>query len=116
MEAREYRRRGPKPGPKTVTFGVQLPPDLGEWAKGQPGGMSAMVRRLLAEERGDQVVQVVPPAPAPDPKPPPKPPPVPAPAPVPPPVREEGWMCGACGRVNRLRSARTCSHCRTARP
>lgn len=43
-----------KPGPTPKGFGqytVSLPPELGEWGKGRPEGLSAMVRRLLAEEK-----------------------------------------------------------------
>lgn len=44
------RKYGPTPGPETKTFSVVLPPDLGEWAKSQPEGLSGLCRRLLHAE------------------------------------------------------------------
>ena len=48
----QRKRRGPIPR-LGVQIGVhvKLPPDLVEWAKNQPEGMSALIRRLLAEEQ-----------------------------------------------------------------
>ena len=31
-------------------FTIALPPDLGEWGKGQPEGLSGLLEKLLAEE------------------------------------------------------------------
>ncbi len=46
------QRPGPVPGPPTKKYTVLLPPDLGEWAKQQPGGLSDLMRRLLVEAKG----------------------------------------------------------------
>lgn len=43
-----------KPGPRKRGYihgHVLLPPDLCEWAKDQEGGLCALVRQLLADER-----------------------------------------------------------------
>ena len=43
-----------QPGPVSRGFkatSVQLPPDLLEWAKHQPEGLSGLVRLLLSQER-----------------------------------------------------------------
>jgi hypothetical protein len=43
-----------KPGPPKRGYGhahILLPPDLIEWAKHHPEGLSGLVRRLLAQER-----------------------------------------------------------------
>jgi hypothetical protein len=46
------RRPGPKPsGIVTRTFTVELDPDDGEWGKGEPEGLSALLRKLLRHER-----------------------------------------------------------------
>lgn len=45
------RRPGPVPGVPTRKYNVLIEEPLAEWAKGQPGGLSEMVRRLLKEER-----------------------------------------------------------------
>lgn len=46
----EPKKRGPRK--RGYIHGhVLLPPDLSEWAKDQEGGLSALVRRLLADER-----------------------------------------------------------------
>jgi hypothetical protein len=51
-EAKQQRRKpGPVPGPEKRQFTILIEPDLGEWAKQQPGGLSEMVRRLLREAR-----------------------------------------------------------------
>jgi hypothetical protein len=41
------RKRGPIPGPPTVKATVLVEPELVEWGKQQPGGLSELVRRLL---------------------------------------------------------------------
>jgi len=47
-------RPGPKPGPylgvETIKTAMMLEPYMIEWGKQQPGGLSALVRRLLREE------------------------------------------------------------------
>ncbi len=45
------RKRGPIAGPPTAKTTVLLPPDLVEWGKRQPGGLSWLLRRLLTEAR-----------------------------------------------------------------
>jgi hypothetical protein len=45
------KRPGPVPGPPTAKYTVLLEPELAEWAKTQPGGLSELVRRLLREAR-----------------------------------------------------------------
>jgi hypothetical protein len=45
------RKPGPVPGPATAKYTVLLPEDLGEWGKRQPGGLSALLRRLLQSAR-----------------------------------------------------------------
>ncbi len=45
------RKPGPVPGMPTRKYNVLIEESLAEWAKGEPGGMSAMVRRLLKAER-----------------------------------------------------------------
>ena len=45
------RKPGPAPGPATRKYTILLAPDLGEWGKRRPGGLSALVRRLLQEAR-----------------------------------------------------------------
>jgi hypothetical protein len=48
-----HRKHGrPKLLPDTRPYTVRLPPDLGDWAKYQPEGLSAMVRQLLIREYG----------------------------------------------------------------
>lgn len=44
------RKPGPVPGPPTARYQVLLEPRDAEWAKAQPGGLSALVRRLLRRE------------------------------------------------------------------
>jgi len=48
----QRKRRGPKPrlGVQVSTH-VLLPPELMEWAKDQPEGLSGLIRQLLAAER-----------------------------------------------------------------
>ncbi len=51
-QAQKSRRKpGPVAGPERRQFTVLIDPDLGEWAKNQPGGLSELVRRLLHEAR-----------------------------------------------------------------
>lgn len=45
------RKPGRVPGPPTAKTSVLLPPDLVEWGKKQPGGLSWLLRRLLTEAR-----------------------------------------------------------------
>jgi hypothetical protein len=47
----ERKKPGPVPGPATEKYTVLLPTDLGEWGKRQPGGLSALLRRLLQGAR-----------------------------------------------------------------
>jgi hypothetical protein len=48
---RPRRKPGPVPGPERRQFTILIDPELGEWGKQQPGGLSEMVRRLLHQER-----------------------------------------------------------------
>ena len=50
-EATEKRKPGPVRGEPTKQYPVLLPEELGEWAKHQPEGLSALVRRLLREAK-----------------------------------------------------------------
>jgi hypothetical protein len=50
-EARAPRKRGRPTGPPVKKYAVSLYPQDAEWAKTQPGGLSATLRRLLAEAR-----------------------------------------------------------------
>ncbi|HEY3329770.1 MAG TPA: hypothetical protein VGK19_07110 [Capsulimonadaceae bacterium] len=43
------KKPGPTPGPATVKATVLLEPDLVDWGKAQPGGLSSVVRKLLRE-------------------------------------------------------------------
>jgi len=45
----ETKKRGPIPGPETVRTSVMLEPDLVDWGKRKPGGLSDLMRRLLRE-------------------------------------------------------------------
>ena len=51
METKKTIRKkpGPLPGVETTRTNVLLEPDLVEWAKGKPGGLSEFVRRLLRD-------------------------------------------------------------------
>jgi len=51
------RKRGPIAGPPTAKTSVLLPPDLVEWGKRQPGGLSWLLRRLLTEARQAEQAQ-----------------------------------------------------------
>lgn len=50
-EVKTKGKPGPVPGPEKRQFTILIEPDLGEWGKHQPGGLSELVRRLLREER-----------------------------------------------------------------
>jgi hypothetical protein len=39
------------PGPQTRKYTVLVEEDLAEWGKRQPGGLSSLIRSLLAEAR-----------------------------------------------------------------
>jgi len=45
------KKRGPVANPNLVITSVSLDADLLEWGKNQPGGLAALVRRLLREEK-----------------------------------------------------------------
>ncbi len=45
------KKPGRVPGPPTGKITVLVEPDLTEWGKRQPGGFSALVRRLLKEAK-----------------------------------------------------------------
>lgn len=45
------KKRGPVANPNLVITSVSLDADLLEWGKNQPGGLSALMRRLLREEK-----------------------------------------------------------------
>ena len=47
----EDRKRGRPKGVETRTYQVKLPPDVAEWGKSTPEGLSGLLRRLLDEER-----------------------------------------------------------------
>ena len=51
MKDNVKRRPGRVPGPQTVKTTILLPPDLAEWGKQQPEGLSSLVRRLLEAEQ-----------------------------------------------------------------
>ena len=49
-DAQEQRRKpGPLPGPPTKTYTINIEEADAEWAKRQPGGMAALIRRMLKE-------------------------------------------------------------------
>jgi hypothetical protein len=50
-EERERKKPGPVANPNLVVTSVSLEADLLEWGKLQPGGLSALLRRLLKEAR-----------------------------------------------------------------
>ena len=58
MEVERQTKKGPVPGPETRQFTVLLPPDLGDWGKRQPGGLSELMRRLLQQERDRKGAEV----------------------------------------------------------
>jgi hypothetical protein len=45
------KKPGPVANPNLVSATVKLEDDLVEWGKNQPGGLSALLRRLLREEK-----------------------------------------------------------------
>jgi hypothetical protein len=49
--AQGRKRPGPVANPNLAVTSVSLDADLIEWGKSQPGGLSALLRRLLAEAR-----------------------------------------------------------------
>lgn len=50
-ESPPRKKRGPIANPNLVITSVSLDADLLEWGKNQPGGLSALLRRLLKEEK-----------------------------------------------------------------
>ena len=46
-------RPGPVPGPETKKCALLIDPDLVEWGKHQPGGLSNLVRHLLRQAKQD---------------------------------------------------------------
>lgn len=50
------RKRGRIPGPKTDRYQVLLSPELAEWGKQQPGGLSGFLRQLLEDARSESPV------------------------------------------------------------
>jgi hypothetical protein len=57
LERKPSRKRGPIAGPKTEKYTILLEPELAEWAKQQPGGLSAQVRRFLRAAYAQEAVQ-----------------------------------------------------------
>jgi hypothetical protein len=54
QETQKTRRKpGPVPGPERRQFTILIDPDLGEWGKQQPGGLSELIRRLLHQAKAD---------------------------------------------------------------
>jgi hypothetical protein len=51
QEETTKRRSGPIPGPETRKYTVLLEPEIADWAKAQPGGLSAFLRRVLREKK-----------------------------------------------------------------
>lgn len=51
---KERRKPGPLPGPKMQQASVLLPPELLQWGKEQPGGLSETIRRLMADAQKKQ--------------------------------------------------------------
>jgi len=45
------RKRGPVPGPERIRTTVYLDPELVDWGKVQPGGLSELMRRLLQDAK-----------------------------------------------------------------
>ncbi len=54
MEITSQRKKAGRPRRTNPVykFTVVLPPDLGEWGKEQPEGLSGLLEKLLAEEHG----------------------------------------------------------------
>lgn len=51
MESQEKAKPGPVPGPIKVQATILIEPDLIQWGKHKPGGLSQLVRRLLREAK-----------------------------------------------------------------
>jgi len=51
QEEPQRKKPGPVANPNLVITSVSLDADLLEWGKNQPGGLSALLRRLLREEK-----------------------------------------------------------------
>ena len=52
MAKKSAKKRKPgRPSTGVEQFNITIPPDLGEWAKRQPEGLSGLVRRLLSQKR-----------------------------------------------------------------
>ena len=54
QETPKRKKPGPIPGPPTRKYNLLIEEELGEWGKLQPGGLSAVVRRLLKAEQKKQ--------------------------------------------------------------
>ncbi len=48
------KKRGPVPGPETEKYTVLIAPDLAEWGKYQPGGLSETIRVLMQAARAKE--------------------------------------------------------------
>lgn len=48
------KRPGRVPGPETGKYTVLLSPELAEWGKYQPGGLSETIRVLMQAARGKE--------------------------------------------------------------
>jgi hypothetical protein len=51
VPSQRRKRPGPVANPNLTVTSVSLDADLIEWGKSQPGGLSALLRRLLSEAR-----------------------------------------------------------------
>jgi hypothetical protein len=47
----ERRKRGRPRGPEYVKYQICLDKESGDWGKAQPGGLSALIRRLIRDEK-----------------------------------------------------------------
>lgn len=56
-ETKQRKKPGPMPGPTTGKYTVLLEPDLADWAKAKPGGLSELIRGLLKEARAREMGQ-----------------------------------------------------------
>ena len=52
----ERKRSGPIPGPLTAKITVLIEPDMIEWGKRQPGGLSATLRMLLRKSKESETL------------------------------------------------------------
>jgi len=50
----QKKRPGPFPGPRTNKITVLIEPELIDWGKQQPGGLSATLRGLLKVAKGNE--------------------------------------------------------------